>query len=115
MGYTADTLFESVQNMEHESGLTPGAIVDFGLSLVDAGSQDEVERRFYALYECIDAGEITLEQLRKVSGDGPAITKLVNACKSNPYPGIKFTTTYDDMAGDSDFVHPSILNGKRGA
>ena len=97
MPYTADRIFESVQNMDHGRSLTPGALVDFGLTVHDAGTDYDASRRLEALYTCAEAGEITQEQLRAAAGNGPAITKLVNACKSNPFPGIKYTTAYDDM------------------
>jgi len=100
MPYTADRIFESVQNMDQGRSLTPGALVDFGLTNTDAGSKEEAQRRLEALYACVESGEITQAQLRKVSGDGPALTAAVNACKANPFPGIKYTTAYDDMLAE---------------
>ena len=84
-GYTADDLFESVMMDIHPHG---PAIVDFGLT---------DQKHFEALYYPIRKGEITQDDLRKVSGDGPAITKLVNRSRSNPHRGIKFETPYDVM------------------
>ena len=97
MPYTADRIYDSVQNMDHGRSLTPGALVDFGLTATDAGSKEEAQRRLEALYACVESGEISQEQLRAMSGNGPAITEVVNSCKSNPYPGIVYTTAYDDM------------------
>ena len=71
--------------------------MDFGLTATDAGSEEQAERRQNALFECLYAGEISLEQLRAMAGSGPAITGVVNSCKANPCPGIVYTTAYDDM------------------
>lgn len=64
------------------------ATVDFGIAS---------NRHWEALYYPIREGEITLEQLDEVLGDGPAITELVNAAPSNPHAGIVFSTPYDEM------------------
>lgn len=98
MPYTADRIFESVQNMDHGRSLTPGALVDFGLTAADAGSAEEAQRRLEALYACVEAGEITQGDLRLMAGNGKALTAVVNRCHANPHPGIVFTTAYDDMA-----------------
>lgn len=97
MGSTADRLYESVQNMDCGRSLTPGVLVDFGLTAADAGSEEQAGRRQEALFECLYAGEISREQLRSMSGNGKVITEVVNRCKLNPYPGIVFTTAYDDL------------------
>ena len=97
MPYTADHVWDAVKDIWGERGLTAGARVDFGLTAHNAGSEEQARRRCSALFECLYAGEISQEQLRAMSGNGPAITEVVNSCKSNPYPGIVYTTAYDDM------------------
>lgn len=64
------------------------AIVDFGL---------KSQKHYEALYDPIRTGEINIHQLESVLGDGPAITTLVNCCKSNRHKGIVFITPYDYM------------------
>jgi hypothetical protein len=88
-GYTADALFDAIVMDSWPSSLGP--LVDFGLDGADS------QKKYEALYGPIGEGEITKMDLRKVVGDGPAITKLVNRCRSNPHRGIKFTTVYDGM------------------
>ncbi len=69
------------------------AIVDFGLD-----SQEHYE----ALYYPVRKGEITLQKLDEILGDGPKITACVQACKHNPHKNIVFKTAYDDMTEDDD-------------
>jgi len=88
-GYTADALFDAIVMDSWPS--SSGPLVDFGLDGADS------QKKYEALYGPIREGEITKMDLRKVVGDGPAITKLVNRCRSNPHRGIKFTTVYDGM------------------
>jgi hypothetical protein len=70
------------------------AAVDFGI---------DSQKHYEALYYPIRRGEITLRDLEKVVGDGPAITELVRRKgKSNPHRNIKFTTSYDRMGSTMD-------------
>jgi hypothetical protein len=64
------------------------AIVDFGL---------DDQEHYEALHAPIRAGEITDEQLDDALGNGPKLTKLVNACETNRHKGIVFKTSYDEI------------------
>lgn len=64
------------------------AVCDFGI---------DSQKHYEALYHPVRSGEITAEQLDAVLGDGPAITKLVQACSSNPHKDIIFVTAYDGL------------------
>jgi len=68
------------------------AVVDFGI---------DDQQHYEALYYPIRNGEIKAEQLEKVLGIGPEITKLVNSCPANPHKGIIFKTAWDDMTDDN--------------
>jgi hypothetical protein len=84
MARTSDRLFEAVMLDLWPDG--PATITDFGL--VD-------QAHYEALHGPIRAGEITREKLAAVSCNGPAITELVNKCRSNRHKGIVFRTIYD--------------------
>lgn len=64
------------------------ATVDFGLDTTE---------HYEALYYPIRSGELTLEKLDQILGNGPEITKVINLCESNPHKGIIFKTAYDNM------------------
>lgn len=85
-GLTADDLFNSVM-MDAWPG--NAAVVDFGIVS---------QKHYEALYGPIRNGDIKLSDLRRVVGDGPAITKLVNRFSSNRHRNqVVFETDYDDM------------------
>lgn len=64
------------------------AIVDFGI---------DSQQHYEALYDPIRSGELTLEKLNEILGDGQKITDAVEACKSNRHKGIKFVTPWDEL------------------
>lgn len=66
----------------------PAAVCDFGI---------ETEAHYRVLHKLVRCGELKTEALDAALGDGPALTRLVNACPSNPAPGIVFRTPYDGM------------------
>ena len=66
--------------------ISPACIVDFGL---------DTEEHLLSLTTVVVNREVTVDQLDAALGDGPAITELVNGCKSNPFDGIIFKTAYD--------------------
>lgn len=47
-----------------------------------------------ALYYPVRNGEISLDDLERVTGNGDDVTHLVRSCKSNPHPEITFNTLY---------------------
>ena len=89
-GLTADALHEAVMD---DAWPSCGAVVDF-----DLRDQEHYEALYYPIRE----GEITLEELREIVGDGKKITEKVNACPSNPHKGIVFRTAYDAMREASE-------------
>ncbi len=100
-GSTADDLFDSVMM---DMWPRQAAIVDFGLDGMVSTSSGQMsfsraaaKLRYEALYYPIRNGEITKDDLRRVVGDGPAITKLTSRCRTNPHKGIKFETAYDGL------------------
>ncbi len=66
---------------------TPG-ITDFGISS---------PKHYEALYYPVRQGEISLEQLEEALGNGPKLTELARAARSNPHKDITFKTPWDDM------------------
>lgn len=70
----------------------PAAVVDFGL---------DTQAHYEAIYYPVRAGELSAEALDAALGDGPALTALVNAARSNPHKGIRFTTAYDGLDPDN--------------
>jgi hypothetical protein len=82
---TADGLFKAVMIDEWPS---LAAVVDFGI---------EKQKEYEAYYYPIRKGEITLKQLRDNVGNGPALTKLLQAAPSNPHKDITISTFYDEM------------------
>jgi hypothetical protein len=59
------------------------------------------QQHYEALYYPIRSGEIDAESLDAVLGNGPAITKLVHSCESNPHKDIVFKTSWDVIEGRS--------------
>ena len=84
MPATADNLFSSLM-MDVWPGA--GAIVDFGL---------DDDEHYAALQVAIRSGDITLNDLRRVSCNGAQITELLNRKKCNPR-GLVFKTSYDGL------------------
>ena len=75
--YTADRLYDAVMM---DVWPTAGALVDFGI---------DSNRDLYAVYQQkVRSGEVTLEALRRASGDGPKLSALI---------GQKVVTAYDMM------------------
>lgn len=68
----------------------PAAITDFGIETPD---------HFSALSLAVRQGEISLEDLDRALGNGPLLTKLVRAARSNPHKAISFKTPWDEMHG----------------
>ena len=66
---------------------SPATIVDFGI---------DTPRHLGALQQAIRFG-YTAYDLNRVMGDGPAITKLVNAMPRQPYGFVAFHTVYDKL------------------
>lgn len=61
-------------------------IVDFGL---------DTQRHYAALHYAVREDGVSLEQLESALGNGPALTALVGP--NNPYRGVTFKTTWDEM------------------
>ena len=68
----------------HPSG--PACAVDFGITS---------QKHYEALHSVVRGGEVTVDQLDAVLGDGPAITKLAQSCPANRHKDIVFVTPYD--------------------
>lgn len=64
------------------------AITDFGI---------ESQNHYEALYDPIRTGELTIEKLEEILGDGPKITKTVQACPSCRHKDIVFKTMWDEL------------------
>ncbi|MFW5871478.1 MAG: hypothetical protein ACOCUT_00070 [bacterium] len=82
---TAESLYFSVAFNEP---FTSGAKVDFGL---------DSQRHFEAMIEAIKEGDIELDDLKRVSGNGKAITELLKNCPNNPHKELTFETATDWM------------------
>ncbi len=78
----ASHLVESLVRDEWPSLAT---VVDFGI---------ESPRHLAALKHAVRAG-ITAYDLDRVMGDGPAITRIVQAIPGNPHGNVEFSTGYD--------------------
>jgi len=79
-------------------------VADFGID-----SQEHYE----ALYYPVKQGQITIEMLDCILGDGFAITKIVNTCSANPHKNILFKTGYDIMNEDinkEDFDEEELIS-----
>lgn len=87
--------------MRDEFPQSMGVLVDFGL---DGWGGGDPQQRYEALYYPVRAGEISMDALDAALGDGPALTRLVNDCPSNPHKGIVFATVYDDMGPEEEEV-----------
>ena len=75
--YTADRLYDAAMM---DIWPSMAAVVDFGI---------DNNEELYAVYQQkIRSGEVTLEQLRRASCDGPKLSALI---------GHKVVTAYDDM------------------
>jgi hypothetical protein len=68
---------------------TDAGVKDFGL---------ESTEHYGALQYELRSGSVSLQQLDRVLGNGPAITALIR--KGNPYGGVTFRTMWDDIAVD---------------
>ena len=69
---------------------SPAAVVDYGIDSLD---------HLGALQHAIATG-VTVYDLDRVMGDGPAITRLVRNVPDQPYPDISFSTAYDALEWD---------------
>ena len=86
-GSTSKGLFDAIMmDIMPRASVT----VDFGI---------DSKKHYEALYYPIRSGEIDLQDLERVVGDGPAITDLVRKSKGNPHRNITFTTSYDGKYG----------------
>jgi hypothetical protein len=80
-----------VESILQDGWPRPAAVVDFGL---------DTQAHYEAIYYPVRAGELSAEALDAALGDGPALTALVNAARSNPHQGIVFRTAYDGTAAE---------------
>ena len=63
-------------------------VADFGL---------HSQKHYEALHSVIRAGELKVDKLDELLGDGPALTGFINRCPSNRHPGIVFKTAWDNI------------------
>lgn len=73
------------------------ALVDFGL---DNLPMAEGQKRYEAYYYPIRAGEITADQLHSAVGNGEALTKILQKCKSQRHKDVVIKTVYDGTEDD---------------
>ncbi len=93
---TADSLFGALVLDRMPSH---GAIVDFGL---DDPNREQARLKYGYLQRIVREGVVDVDQLHKVAGDGPALTKLVQGCFEPGQCDVVYTTAYDDLCFEED-------------